>query len=245
MEAINFIRHGEYNPLTILALADSKSGKFQKLFPSPFKKLLRQDFMHLIEQSAISTARVLSCATPESGAFLLTISKTPKMSTTSIIFQTMISRRLGCELPQLRPNQCICSGHPRIDLLETHLIACKHDGQRHQTHNFMVHEINSCVKACGLYLKIERMYFLRSVSAHNGKRPDLEVRGFDCGILGDVISPLSSQLTVQNASIQGRAAAAAERIKNAKFQENSSAANMLFLPFALETYGRWGDSFGK
>ena len=77
--------------------------------------------------------------------------------------------------------------------------------------------------------------------------PALEVRGFDRGILGDVIitSPLSSQLTVQNASIQGRAAAAAERIKNAKFQEDSSAANMLFLPFAFETYGHWGDSFGK
>ena len=90
-------------------------------------------------------------------------------------------------------------------------------------------------------------FTFRSVSADNGKRPDLEVRGFDRGILGDVIitSPLSSQLTVQNASIQGRAAAAAERIKNAKFQEDSSAANMLFLPFAFETYGRWGDSFGK
>ena len=60
-----------------------------------------------------------------------------------------------------------------------------------------------------------------------------------------ITSPLSSQLTIQNASIQGRAAVAAERIKNAKFQENSSAANMLFLPFALETYGRWGDSFVK
>ena len=55
-----------------------------------FKKLLRQDFMHSIKQSAISTVRVLSCATPESGAYLLTIPKTPKMSTTSIIFQTMI-----------------------------------------------------------------------------------------------------------------------------------------------------------
>ena len=155
VEAINFIRHGEDNPLTILALADSKSEKLQKLFTSPFKKLLRQDFMHLIEQSAISTARVLSCATPESGAFLLPIPKTPKMSTTPIIFQTMISRRLGCELPQLRPIQCICSGHPRIDLLGTHLIACKHGGQRHQTHDFMVHEMNSCVKACGLYSKTE------------------------------------------------------------------------------------------
>ena len=26
----------------------------------------------------------------------------------------------------------------RIDLLGTHLIACKHGGQRHQTHDFMV-----------------------------------------------------------------------------------------------------------
>ena len=49
-----------------------------------------------------------------------------------------------------------------------------------------------------------------------------------------ITSPLSSQLTIQNASIQGRAAVAAERIKNAKFQEDSSAANMLFLPFTKE-----------
>ena len=115
----------------------------------------------------------------------------------------MISRRLGCELPQLRPIQCICSGHPRIDLLGTHLIACKHGGQRHQTHDFMVHEIYSCVKACGLYSKTERTNFFRSVSADNGKRPDLGVRGFDRGILGDVIitSHLSSQLTVQNKTL--------------------------------------------
>ena len=247
VEAINFIRCDGYDPLTILTLADSKSEKLQKLFTSPFKTLLRQKFMQIIENSAISTARVLSCATPEAGAFILTIPKTPKMFTTPSIFRTMILRRLGCDLPQLRPIQCICSSHPKIDLLGTHLIACKHGGQRHQTHDFMVHEISSCVKACGLYSKMERTNFFRSVSADNGKRPDLEVRGFDRGILGDVIitSPLSSQLTIQNASISGRAAAAAERVKNAKFQEDSSAANMLFLPFAFETYGRWGDSFSK
>ena len=47
-EAINFIRHEEYNALTILALADSKSEKLQKLFTSPFKKLLN----HLTKKEA-------------------------------------------------------------------------------------------------------------------------------------------------------------------------------------------------
>ena len=99
---------------------------------------------------------------------------------------------------------------------------------------FGVNEINSCVKACGLYSKIERTNFFRSVSADNGKRLDLKVRGFDCGILGDVniTSPVSSLLSVQNASIQRRSAAAAERIKNTKFQEDSSAANMPSKPMA-------------
>ena len=63
--------------------------------------------------------------------------------------------------------------------------------------------------------------------------------------IGDVVvtDPISSSLTVRNASEVGRAAKLAERTKNAKFKEDSSAAHMLFLPFAFETYGRWGTSF--
>ena len=71
--------------------------------------------------------------------------------------------------------------------LGVQLLACNHGPERHQTHDFMVHEINSCAKACGLYSKTERTNFFRSVSTDNGKRPDLEIRGLDQAYLGYVM----------------------------------------------------------
>ena len=72
----------------------------------------------------------------------------------------------------------------------------------------MVHEINSCAKACGLYSNTERTNFFRSVSTDNGKRPDLEIRGLDQAYLGDVMitDPISTHLNASNAAVIGRAA---------------------------------------
>ena len=59
-----------------------------------------------------------------------------------------------------------------------------------------------------------------------------------------ITDPISTRLNASNATVIGRAALNAERVKNNKFLEDFSAANMLFLPFVFETYGRWGSSFG-
>ena len=59
-----------------------------------------------------------------------------------------------------------------------------------------------------------------------------------------ITDPISTHLNASNATVIGRAALNAERVKNNKFLEDSSAANMLFPPFVFETYGRWGSSFG-
>ena len=153
------------------------------------------------------------------------------MSTTPIIFQTMI---------------CLCYVPFSVYALGIHdmiywgriwsPVSMAVGGTKHTTSWSMKSTV--VWKHAG---SIRRLNFFRSVSADNGKRPGFEARG----IFEDVIitSPLSSQCTVQNASIQGRAAAAAERIKNARYQADCSAADVMFLPFAFETYDRWGDSF--
>ena len=137
--------------------------KLQQLFFAPFKKCLTKDFTASISHLPKVIARILSCANQKSGSFLLAIPKTPKMVAAPFIFITMLRRRLGCNLPQLRSTSCICSRQARNDALGVHLIACNHGPERHQTHDFMVHEINSCAKACGLYSKTERTNFFRSV----------------------------------------------------------------------------------
>ena len=247
VQSVNYLDYKSFNPITILQLQEIKSERLQKLFSATFKTNLTKLFMESIAHLPEDTARVSSCASSDSSSFLLAIPKTPKLTASPLTFSTMILRRLGCDLPQLRPMSCICSGHPRIDPRGVHLIACKHGPERTQTHDFMLQDINSCVKACGLYSKTERSNFFRSVSTDNGKRPDIEIRGLDRGYLGDVMvtDPISSQLTINNAKVIGRAALHAERIKNMKFSEDSSAANMLFLPFVFETYGRWGPAFER
>ena len=246
-QAVSYINYEAFNPSTILDLHLTKSEKLQRLFSASFKKSQTADFMSLISQSKEDTARLVSSASTESSAFLQAIPKTPKLTASSIVFNTMLLRRLGCNIPQIRPTRCICSNHTLIDPFGVHLIACKHGPERHQTHDFMVQEMDSCIKSCGLYSKPERTNYFRSIDNTNGKRPDLEIRGLDRGHLGDVMitDPISSQLTLTNSTVSGRAALNAERIKNAKFLENSSAAQMLFSPFVFETYGRWGPSLGK
>ena len=71
---------------------------------------------------------------------------------------------------------------------------------------------------------------MRALFADNRKRPDLEVRGFDHGILGDVIVIGNNPPThCSNTSISDLTAAAAERVKHAEFLKYS--------PF--ETYDLW------
>ena len=77
------------------------------------------------------------------------------------------------------------------------------------------------------------------VSADNRKRPDLEVRGFDRGILGDVISN-NPPTNCSNTSILDLNAAAAERVKCAEFQKYS--IKYAFRNFWLMAAGSTGEN---
>jgi hypothetical protein len=92
---------------------------------------------------------------------------------------------------------------------------------------------------------VEQSNAFRTVNPDNNKRPDISILGLDRDFFGDVMvtDSIQKRTNVNNAGTPGHAAAMAETLKKRKYEKDSLAAGMLFLPIIFESYGRWGVSF--
>lgn len=130
---------------------------------------------------------------------------------------------------------CICG--KALDKQGVHVATCcSHGGQRQQTHNSIVHELNSILHYCGKHTRIEDRYAFSSTDPSCRLTPDITI--FNSGFSGK--SKLHIDVSVATPSFGGKIGHAGEmnfRAKSLKYKTISESSGSSFLPFILQSTG--------
>jgi len=201
--AISTINYNDYDAVSILSLSglnmDSgdvlerkSSNKLQHKFMEQFYELEKTEFLRVLSASAepaVNIARYMSTCGSESGAVILAAPKTPALSFTPEEYRIMLRRRWGLDLFQIHDGlRCNCHNNPVIDKRGIHCVTiCKRGQGRNIMHNRVNSEVAAMCRYAQIQTRLEPTDIYRAVDGDDGKRPDIELRGFqELPLLGDV-----------------------------------------------------------
>ena len=179
----------------------------------------------------------------ETGKFLQVIPTFPKFKMSNNEFRLALKYRGYVRVPGIIDGmKCCCKRHPAIDIRGHHLAtACAVGGERFDTHNNLVGELNNILRYCGKRTKVEERRVFGAVDPNNNLRPDITIMEPDrlgtSKLLLDV--SVTSPLTGFTGRVveAGNAAKVVVAAKNAKYQASCSAAGFSFKAIVSESTG--------
>jgi hypothetical protein len=199
-------------------------------------------------KSASDAARLLSCSSNYSGAFLRSYPRPKQQEVSKEEFVIELRFRLGMQLPGLdsRSVCCHCKSHPYIGECGYHLHICKSGGERHMKHDNMVKIVKELAECAGYrcYREPTGCYPFTS----EGLKPDLKIvkyyeeSGRDLLIDVSITFPCAES-NIRNHhsdSVKGAAAEQREKEKINKYLLLSQAYNASFSPLVFESFGLLG-----
>ena len=197
-------------------------------------------FLHLPEaERRIHYARLRSCRSLESGAFLLAPpNEHMKTKMPDTYFRSVaVEQRLG--ILHVEGRLCAFGCGEILDACGAHAASCKHSGMAKVRHDHLKETLGHATHAAGMMVQYEPPDLI----AHNGrlKPADVSVSGLVPGRLFTsidvtVVNPACTT-HVANGQIRGQVAQLAENKKRLKYLRVHRV-----VPFAVETYGTFGRS---
>ena len=232
---------GSLPPAVLEDLANPSTGDFSQkrlsyLVDSHIHSSLLKDFQ--TAQDHRSSARLLSCALPMSGAFLNAIpSHVFGLSIIPENFRIILQYRLGLPVyPSAHP--CPACGHDS-DILGDHTITCSSEYERIYRHDIIRDAIFLEAKHAGLSPIKEA----RSLIPSNRTRPgDIFLqnwRGRQTAFDIAVTSPLGRSVLPQSSKTAVAALSAMKANKTNKHSRPCQANGIAFIPLVVERLGGW------
>ena len=222
--------------------------KMQKELSKETFKFFREQ---LLEKGELrQQARIRSASGPGSAGFLYSIPSEPAVSLNNRDMEGAVRLRLGLTPITLRRDpslKCNCGGQIDVD----HLLTCKRRDEVCNRHNNLVQMWTSLLKRASVRstFSVERsLISLGVVSEENcGKRVDIvESSSNNKTLFADVTVTHSTPCSQSNlrkfALSDGAAAAEAEVRKQRVYGDAAREVNADFVPLAMESYGRLGQS---
>jgi hypothetical protein len=218
----------------------AKNSKLQAMFSDAASKVARSELLRQLDPESI--IRIHS-ASDEGAACIQTQPTEPNRCFTSLEFRIFIYLRLGIQISREDVNCPACSNPS--DLSNLHLVnGCKHGDYIHRKHNIVIEEIKKMCTAANLLVDIETSYCFQD---HTNKRMDLVVQLNNKDVLVDVTTIDANNPSngfIRNSELSmsyfpGAAAVMKARSKFTKYRK-AIAAVKEFVPFVIETQGRWG-----
>ena len=186
---------------------------------------------------------------PGSAGFLYAIPSEPALTLNNMQMEGAVRLRLGLSPITTRVDpslRCVCGGSVEVD----HLLTCKRGVEVCNRHNNMVQAWTSLLKKSSVRstFSIERSLIslgVLSVEDCSKCMDIVESSSSSKTTFADVTISHSTPCTLSNlrrfASSNGSAAAAAETRKVRIYGDAAREVNAVFIPLAVETYGRWGN----
>jgi hypothetical protein len=204
------------------------------------EKRVTEMVRHLKERNPQQLVWWQSQQNPESGRFLATIPKFPKFKMTNKQFVLALRYRGYMRIAGVVDGmRCCCSRHPFIDVRCHHLAtSCPFGGERNDTHNELVGELNGILRYCGLRTKVEERRVFGDIDIDNNLRPDITIAQPE----GQGVSKLlldvgvTSPLSIASREIGSAANNMAAR-KIGKYRASCAAAGFSFKPIVFESTG--------
>jgi len=180
--------------------------------------------------SPVDVARLISQAGPLASAWKNAVPIDKSLHLKASDYRLAVLYSLGLPLHKDMPSLCACGHSVREDpehMLSCFIFAGELVNHRHDQLNHVVH---NNVRRVGGSATIEPRHLLLA----SGKHPDLKALfGAICRLLDVTIAtPKPDPL---------EAAEAAEHRKSRHYRELAAQCHAQFTPFAIETYGAWGD----
>mmetsp|Transcript_2547 Transcript_2547/g.5878 ORF Transcript_2547/g.5878 Transcript_2547/m.5878 type:complete len:633 (+) Transcript_2547:396-2294(+) len=188
-------------------------------------------------------ARLLSAAGAQAGAFLHALPLAhDRLRLHPAEIRVAIGFRLGLTL--LPEHQCPECGEP-LDPGGDHAVSCSHGGDRISRHNLLGRILGSALASAGHPPRYEDPNIVPS----RDRPADISTPGWTTGrptaFDVTVVSPTAPSNVTNAAKEQGATAAAAETLKNRKYDEVCRQAGVQFWPMAIETFGTAGPQAEK
>ena len=179
------------------------------------------------------------------------LDKIPKSEAQTMLpseFRTAFRNRLMIPHPQLLAHTtCTCC--KVVDPCGIHMQKCRLDGNlMNATHNNMVACLAEMIRHCGQSVRVEVSGIFDNVDPSSNQRMDLVV--FDPGrphsLYNAVVThPVSQEVLTTNCVNTRATHVQEEQIKERRYRDAASLAEMLLHGLAIEVYGAWGNDFTK
>ena len=225
----------------ITHISDTSVLKTQKDFDSALCKIFLDKKISSVE-SDIELARLLALQEPESNAWLNAL---PSSSLGTLLddssFRISVALRLG--QPLCEPHTCTCG--EKVDKYGLHGLSCKKSAGRWARHGLINDILRRGLSTANVPSILEPSGICRS----DGKRVDgMSLVPWRSGraLLWDATckDTLCKSYISRTRAKSGEAASLGESQKRAKYKELEDRG-FLFVPFAVETFGPWGDEAKK
>jgi len=227
-------------PLPSIKALIGKPKKLQALFSDFSSKICKRELLDDLPPDDI--IRIQS-ASDEGAACIQAQPTAPDRCFSSLEFKIFIFLRLGIQIAREDINCSLCSSSPNLSNL--HLVnGCKKGDYCHRKHNVIMDEISKLCKAANIQVELESSFCFNSST---NKRMDLVCKVDNKDILIDVTTIDANNpsngfvngLEVSHSYFPGAAAANKAKSKLRKYNR-VIAASKDFVPFVIETQGRWG-----
>jgi hypothetical protein len=191
-------------------------------------------------------ARITACRMPHSGTFLKVLPNAfLGRSFGKIEFQALCRYHLG---EQMYPSAIKCKRGcgALCDVYGDHSVVCAKNGYLIRRHDAIRDVLVQQCHYAGVQVIVEQ----RDIFDHNSQKPgDISILNYhdNKDLLVDFTVTSSLQNVKQAASVVGWNAAKAEEMKFKKYKESLSTltTQMMFTPFAFETFGGWTSAGDK
>ncbi len=202
------------------------------------------------EGNAADRARLRSVVAPSAGAWLLAL---PVGDNTMTNFEFTYALRARIGLPMLgigvvRP-LCDCGHDENLHQDTNHLEICRRDAQRSQCHNQIKHKVSGMARAAGVAVQEEVMVYGDELhphmSADNFFPGNPAANGQDTAVDVRLTHPESAYVKAGAADRGGYACRQSSMQKGNKYLLPAHRANIKFISFVLERYGRWSSGASR
>jgi hypothetical protein len=150
--------------------------------------------------------------------------------------------RLGLPYAAIPAGPCLCGA--LLDSTGYHLLSgCKKGNERQTSHNAIRDSIAELCITAGLITRKEDSSGLKQLNINTKQRMDIVCDNFKPGIplnIDTSIIDIRQQKYCTAVVPAGKAALDRENEKNIKYLDQFLSINAIFMPFILESHGRWG-----
>src|SRR5690349_7548758 len=137
-----------------------------------------------------------------------------------------------------RPVPCLFCNKEIIDVNGTHLLACKSNGDISSRH----YQVVKALGELGDLAKLNYYMETKDLDPESGLRPaDILFPALRYAVDVTISHPLAKKNLKKAAVTRGHSASSAELEKFKKNRAICAAQNLICSPFALETFGHFGD----